>query len=73
MKYTTKMLAMLLVLVMTVSVMAPAFAAETVAAPSILDEITAAESEAAYADDEYVSVIVELASAAVMEESADEE
>ena len=74
MKYTTKMLALLLVLVMTVGVMAPAFAAETVAAPSILDEITVAESEAAYADDEYVSVIVELASAAVMEveEFADE-
>ena len=75
MKYTTKMLALLLVLVMTVGVMAPAFAAEAPAAPSILDELTLPEAEeAAYADDEYVSVIVELASAAVMEveEFADE-
>ena len=67
MKYTRKMLALLLVLVMTVSVMVPGFAAEAPAAVSILDEMTAPEAaEAAYADDEYVSVIVELASAAVL-------
>ena len=68
MKLTKKLFASLLAVIMTITAMAPAYAAEAPAAPSILDEMSVpAAQEAAYADDEYVSVIVELATPAVME------